>query len=212
MNITLNKELYNPDNYPRTGQHIIAQTNDNLIVVYQAYKKSIAEFAVKNQKFGGPDYSLNRMSWIKPNFFWMMYRSGWAQKAGQERILAIWMKQEFFEHILQESVLSSFNSSLYKGIDEWRNDLNDKEVRLQWDPDHDPYGKPMERRALQLGLKGHILHEFASKQIQHIEDVTPFVLEQFSHVQKKELDDLSVPFERVYKPKNITLHSKIEID
>ena len=54
MTIVLNKELYNPKNYPQAGQHIIAQTNENLIVVYQAYKNSIAEYAVKNQKLGGP--------------------------------------------------------------------------------------------------------------------------------------------------------------
>ncbi|MFM7854759.1 MAG: DUF4291 family protein [Flammeovirgaceae bacterium] len=27
--------------------------------------------------------SLNRMTWMKPNFLWMMYRSGWATKHNQ---------------------------------------------------------------------------------------------------------------------------------
>ena len=31
------------------------------------------------------------------------------------------------------------------------------EVRLQWDPDHDPHGRPLARRALQLGLRGEAL-------------------------------------------------------
>jgi len=26
---------------------------------------------------------MNRMTWIKPNFLWMMYRSGWASKKNQ---------------------------------------------------------------------------------------------------------------------------------
>ena len=73
----------------------MAQTHGDTIVVYQAYKKTIADFAVQHQKFGGPDFSFNRMSWIKPNFLWMMYRSSWSAKEGQERILAIWIKQSF---------------------------------------------------------------------------------------------------------------------
>ena len=39
--------------------------------------------------FGGDHFSLNRMSWVKPNFLWMMYRSGWGQKEGQVVVLAV---------------------------------------------------------------------------------------------------------------------------
>ena len=49
--------------------------------------------AVANQTFlKCKDYSTTRMTWIKPNFLWMMYRSGWAEKKGQENILAIYLK------------------------------------------------------------------------------------------------------------------------
>lgn len=74
--------------WPQTGQHILAQFDEDSIVVYQAYRSSIALYAVANQRFGG-DFSYNRMSWIKPNFLWMMYRSGWATKEGQERMALI---------------------------------------------------------------------------------------------------------------------------
>jgi|AntRauTorckE5430_2_1112549.scaffolds.fasta_scaffold22443_3 hypothetical protein len=57
-----------------------AQSIDNHVVVYQACNAKIASWAVKEQCFGGPDFSLNRVSWIKPNFTWMMYRCGWAEK------------------------------------------------------------------------------------------------------------------------------------
>ncbi len=40
---------------------------------------------------------MNRMTWIKPNFLWMMYRSGWAVKKNQERILAIKLTKKGFE-------------------------------------------------------------------------------------------------------------------
>jgi Domain of unknown function (DUF4291) len=74
---------------PQTGKHILGQLRGDNIIVYQAYNPYIAHYAVKYQKFGGGDYSFSRMSWIKPNFLWMMYRAGWAEKPNQEHILAI---------------------------------------------------------------------------------------------------------------------------
>ncbi len=85
---------------PSSGQQIIAQHTEEELVVYQAYRTSIADYAVANQQFGGPDFSYNRMSWIKPNFLWMMYRCGWAEKENQERVLAIWLKNTAFLNIL----------------------------------------------------------------------------------------------------------------
>ena len=51
---------------PQSGQHILAHQQNDELIVYQAYKPGIAAFAVDNQYLGGPDYSYNRMSWIKP--------------------------------------------------------------------------------------------------------------------------------------------------
>lgn len=56
------------------------------IVVYQAYPDAIADVAVKQQKFG-PPFSLGRMTWIKPSFLWLMHRSNWGRKSGQERTM-----------------------------------------------------------------------------------------------------------------------------
>ena len=39
------------------------------------------------------------MTWIKPSFLWMMYRSGWGKKHNQEHILAIYIKREAFDKI-----------------------------------------------------------------------------------------------------------------
>ena len=74
---------------PRTGQHVIADHDADTIVVYQAFKPAIADYAVKHQAFGGSHYKHGRMTWIKPNFMWMMYRAGWATKTDQERILRL---------------------------------------------------------------------------------------------------------------------------
>ncbi len=77
---------------PQIGRHIVAQYDETSVVVYQAYRPAIAHFAVNYGYFGG-EFSFSRMSWIKPNFLWMMYRSGWGTKAGQEVTLAIRIKR-----------------------------------------------------------------------------------------------------------------------
>src|SRR3954463_12412875 len=98
--------------WPRTGRHILAQFDATTIVVYQAYRPSIARFAVEHQQFGG-EFSFSRMSWIKPNFLWMMYRAGWATKEGQEHILAVRLRRTFFDGLLRQVVPSGFDSRRY---------------------------------------------------------------------------------------------------
>ena len=91
------------DNWPKTGHHILANFDQKTIVVYQAFCPEIAEYAVKHGHFGGPKYSVTRMTWIKTNFLWMMYRAGWATKPNQTRILALHLTREGFDEILRSA-------------------------------------------------------------------------------------------------------------
>lgn len=181
--------------WPAEGQHILANYDEESISVYQAYRPAIADYAVHHQRFGG-EFSFTRMSWIKPNFLWMMYRSGWATKEGQERILEIRINRRFFDEILKSAVASSFSASHLNSVDAWKQAIEKSEVRLQWDPDHDPYGKPLKRRAIQLGLRGNTLKSYATTEIKHIRDITDFVLEQRANIGRIEM--LTVPQERIY--------------
>jgi len=196
---------------PKTGQQIICYRQDDFIVVYQAFRESIARFAVENQKFGGDDFSFSRMSWIKPNFLWMMYRCGWGEKDNQKRVLAIWITKTDLVGILNNSVRTTFTDTYYETEREWQKELRLKNVRLQWDPDHNPSGNPINRKAIQLGLKGDMLEKFARHQIQHIMDITPFVSEQKVNVDAKALDKLLVPVERVLELDNTELERRIGI-
>lgn len=54
-------------------RNIYAVFDNKTIRVYQAYNNEIADEALKLGKFGSK-FSLNRMTWIKPSFLWMMYR------------------------------------------------------------------------------------------------------------------------------------------
>lgn len=119
--------------WPQLGRHIMAQFDADTIVVYQAYRPAIARFAVEHQRFGG-EFSFTRMSWIKPNFLWMMFRSGWASKEGQEHVLAVRLKRSFFDEVLEASVASSFSASGYDNHEKWQEAVAQSDVRLQWDP------------------------------------------------------------------------------
>ena len=212
MTITTERYSDSLKRLPKTGQHITAHQNDKMMVVYQAYNHKIADFAVQNQYLGGDAFSYNRMSWIKPNFLWMMYRCGWAQKENQERVLALWLPKTDFESILSQAVFSSFNPEYYERHEHWRSELNQKQVRLQWDPEHDPFGNKIERRAIQLGLKGSVLENFGRNHVQRIEDVTTFAKQQYEFLQTNPAEDLLVPIETVYRTGNETLNNSIGID
>ncbi|GDX81700.1 hypothetical protein LBMAG42_35110 [Deltaproteobacteria bacterium] len=181
--------------WPPAGRHILAQFDADSIVVYQAYNEEIAAAAVADGRLGGGGFSLNRMSWIKPNFLWMMYRSGWATKPHQERLLAIRIPRARFVDLLDAAVHSSFSASTVEDEPTWRAAVATSDVRLQWDPDHAPDGTPQARRAVQLGLRGEILRRFAVEWPIEILDVTAFVREQRAHIGTP---TLLVPTERVF--------------
>ncbi len=183
--------------WPASGRHLLAQYDDVSIVVYQAYRPTIADYAVKHQRFGG-EFSYNRMSWIKPNFLWMMYRAGWASKEGQERILAIRLPRDFFDDLLLQAVPSSFDATRYASHEDWQAAVQRSDVRLQWDPDHDPQGRPLQRRAIQLGLRNAALRAYGEARAISIDDITPFVLQQAADLARNL--PLMLPLERPYSP------------
>lgn len=211
--MTIPTELYHLSlkRLPQNGRHIIACQDENSLLVYQAYKNSIADYAVTKQQLGGPDFNYQRMSWIKPNFLWMMYRCGWAEKKDQERVLALWISKTDFEKILSDTVFSAFKKEFYDSSEQWKNELLSKNVRLQWDPDHDPFGRKVERRAIQLGLKGETLKYFGRQQVQKIEDITVFVKQQKQMLKNNQSDKLLVPVETIFQSLNTGLNKKIGI-
>jgi len=181
--------------WPKEGRHVLAQFDEDRVIVYQAYRPEIGLFAARNGYFGGA-FSYSRMSWIKTNFLWMMYRCGWAQKEGQEVVLAIHLKRRFFDRLLLRAFPSSNTEGLPPG--EWNEKIRSSDVRLQWDPDHDPYGSKQTRKAIQIGLRNQFLEPFKGAAILQIENVTDFVVEQRGHVESSHIDDLVLPLERCY--------------
>lgn len=204
MRLITEPYLTQRDRWPTQGRHLLAQYTAETIIVYQAYRESIGRFAVSQQYFGG-DFSLNRMSWIKPNFLWMMYRSAWGTAPGQEVILAVSLQRAAFDTILAESVSASYDALTYPDERAWRDALQRTEVVRQWDPDHLPSGQRTQRRALQLGLRGAALARYAHEWVVAIEDLSEFVREQRPLAQSGEYAALVTPTESPYPITDPTL-------
>ncbi len=197
------------DRLPKVGNHILAQFDESSIVVYQAYCPAIGKFAATQSYFGG-EFSFERMSWIKPNFLWMMYRSGWGTKVNQEITLAIWLKRAAFDEILAQAVHSTFVPEIYASEADWKKAVQRSNVRLQWDPDHHPSGAKLARRAIQLGLRGDVLKAYAQEWIIEIKDISNFVQQQRQNVLPG-CSQLITPTETVYSVVNIDTNIKLEL-
>ncbi len=200
MNLITEPYLVQEERWPKQGRHILAQFDAESVVVYQAYRPEIGHYAARHGYFGGA-FSLGRMSWIKPNFLWMMYRSGWGNKEGQEVTLAVRLRRDAFDEILGKAVHSSFVPDRYPSQDQWKRAVAGSDVRLQWDPDHGPSGNPIERRAIQLGLRGDVLARYAKEWLLGIEDISEFVTEQRANA-KSPYEHLVTPTEDFYPVAN----------
>lgn len=197
MKLTTEPYQSQSSRWPHTGRVILAQFDEDSIIVYQAYAPKIGHFAARHGYFGG-DFKMERMTWIKPNFLWMMYRSGWGTKENQEVTLAIRLRRSFFDEILTLAVYSTFNPHVYSTHAIWQQQVAVSDVRLQWDPDHAPDGTPLERRAIQLGLRGATVAKFAREWIVDIEDISDFVAEQRANLGASTLMSLLTPREMPY--------------
>lgn len=150
---------------------IFASYDEKGVYVYQAFKPSIVAAALKCGTFE-KGFSLDRMTWIKPSFGWMLYRSGYASKHRQEAILKIKLSHTGFFEILRQSVETSFNPRLYESEHAWASALAKSEVRHQWDPERSLQGAKLDRRAIQIGIRGETVSRYVNEWIIKLEEVT----------------------------------------
>jgi hypothetical protein len=167
--------------------------------VYQAYPPEIATRAVAAQTFE-PPFKRDRMTWIKPSFTWMMYRSGWGRKVGQEVVLGIEILREGFEWALAHSATSHFDSAIHPNKAAWRTVLEASPVRVQWDPERTLTLESLPWRTIQVGLSGESVEAYVGYWISRIEDLTPLVAEVEGRVMAGDLAgaDALRPVEQPY--------------
>ncbi len=157
--------------------------------VYQAYSSTIADSAIKHNTFVSPPFSMTRMTWIKPSFLWMMYRADWGKKdSGQERILAIDITHEGFREILRQGVISHYDPALFNSQEEWKKEIQQSDVIIQWDPERDIHLNKLEQRTIQIGLRNQAVENYINKWIINIEDITNRAHQIYELVKMNKLD------------------------
>jgi hypothetical protein len=181
-------------------RQIRAVYTDKTIRVYQAYSDRIAKSALKAGTFVSPPFKMDRMTWIKPSFLWMMYRSGWGKKEGQERILGIDITREGFEWTLEHSCLSHFESKVYQSHEEWLHIKQNSPVRIQWDPERDIQLNKLDYRSIQIGLSGEAVNRYVNEWIVRIEEVSPLCSEIQAILNDKNISQATniLPDEKTY--------------
>lgn len=199
MNEPLPTESYQAQQtcWPDVGHHILAHFDDSTIIVYQAFTQATGNEALRRGRFG-TGFGLHRTSWLKTSFLWMMHRSAWGLAARQECVLAIRVSLPFFDGLVRDAIPTGFEDSTGQTKDQWQSMQKNSDVLIQWDPDRGPMGEKKQRRAIQLGLRGHLLRQYAADEILEIIDMTVFVSESRKHKDTWQDGILRTPRERVY--------------
>jgi hypothetical protein len=183
--------------------------DDEGVYFYQAFRDSIADYALEHQRFGGQDFSPTRMTWIKPSFAWMLYRAGYGRKHGQMRILKIKLAHEAVAHILSHCtcIEAGFRGGGGECVD----------GRVQWDPARDLMSpdpkkdeprKMLSTRAIQIGV-ARSLSEYYVQHTLRIQEVSALAravgAAHKAHRKKPKalteaMEALGLPAERPYMP------------
>ncbi|OLT19260.1 hypothetical protein BJF79_16985 [Actinomadura sp. CNU-125] len=180
-------------------RRIRAEYDRDSITVYQAYRPDIGVPAVRSGTFVEP-FSRGRMTWIKPSFLWLMARSNWARKPGQEMVLAVRIGRAGWEEALASAVPTHADRRVFRDSDEWRRRFAEATVHVQWDPERSLRGSKLEQRSIQVGLSRHIIDRYVDDWILGIEDRTPLVRRIHRLVQDGKTSKASalLPPERLY--------------
>jgi hypothetical protein len=157
------------------------------VTMYQAYAPEIGLPAAEQGHFPAA-WKTDRMTWIKPSFLWMMYRSGWGTKDGQETILAVEISRDGFEWALEHACLAHYEHGLHPDRAAWKRQMKLAPARVQWDPERDLHLQPLPHRSLQLGLAAEAAQRYAREWIVTITNVTALAHTIHAHVRDGALD------------------------
>jgi hypothetical protein len=155
-------------------RQIRADFDRDTIVMYQAYGPAIAEAALAAGRFVAP-FSFTRMTWIKPSLLWLMHRSNWARKSGQERILAVRITRTGWEHALSQAVLTAPEPAIHGSAAAWSKAFDSASVHVQWDPERSLRGAALNHYSIQVGVGRSLIRTYAEEWVVGLSDLTPAV-------------------------------------
>lgn len=155
-------------------RQIRADFDANTIVVYQAYPPAISDVAVAAGRFVAP-FSFTRMTWIKPSLLWLMHRSNWARKSGQERILAVRLTRTGWEQALSQAVLTAPVPAIHGSTAAWSAAFDNASVHVQWDPERSLRGAALNHYSIQVGVGRTLIRNYAEDWVVGLTDLTATV-------------------------------------
>jgi hypothetical protein len=181
------------------SHEIRADHDHDTIVVYQAYPPAIADAALAHGRFV-PPFSFNRMTWIKPSFLWLMARSNWGARQGQERTLAVRITRSGWEKALSLAVPTDPQAPGFGSYPAWRAAFENATVHVQWDTERSVHGAGLPYYSIQVGLSRHVIREYVDEWIIGIDDLSDRVRKIRTLLNAGRSDKLAqlLPREAVY--------------
>lgn len=172
---------------PENGQDIIGYVMKNLdtidtppynyiskeyIVLYLVNEKSTAASIIESQDLEKPDYSSLKANSIQLSFLSIMHHYSLREKENEESVLAVWLKKEDLEEILQK-------------------------VKPKWNPDYDYFGREIERQTIHLDLTEEDFEKLVKEKIEFVLDTSDFIKEQKRYIDQNKMERLMIPKERI---------------
>lgn len=142
----------------------------------------------------------------------MMYRSNWGTKKNQECIIAIDLYRDKFDELLHKTVLTSPESSVYSNSAQWERAFEETNVYCQWDPDKNINGNPINRAAIQIGLKGSALENLLAYGICRIQDMSPLVIKWREQRRQGNFNAKDLPTEKIYPISDKEIRKRLNMD
>lgn len=143
-----------------SSKDTLIQTQEGNIALFHAFSPTY----IKKNQLSKEDLNMNRMTWIKTSLLWTIYRSDWARKDKQERIVEVQTNPQYLAELIKKSVKTKDPQA------------NTSEVLYQKDPDRAILGKTWNkgqdnywlsaRRTMHLGIRGSELERY-------IDDIVP---------------------------------------
>ena len=173
-----------------TVQVFVGEWDEQGVFLFQAFNDAIADYALEHQSFRGcPQFNPTRMTWAKPSFAWMLYRSGYGRKAQQNRVLKIKISHQALASLLSQCHFVDTNKDTKSATSNGSSTNDDDSSadssaglvgRVQWDPERDLFApdpsnkvprEMLRRRAIQIGLQGKLSAQYVES-ILSVRDVT----------------------------------------
>ncbi|GGN99039.1 hypothetical protein GCM10010112_92470 [Actinoplanes lobatus] len=155
-------------------RRIRADFDADTIVMYQAFGPAITDAALAAGRFVAP-FSFTRMTWIKPSLLWLMHRSNWARKPGQERVLAVRITSAGWEQALSQAVLTAPVPAIHGSAAAWSTAFDAASVHVQWDPERSARGAALNHYSIQVGIGRALIRAYAEQWVVGLTDLTPTV-------------------------------------